>query len=398
PGPMHVNLPEDVLAGDPEADGPSGSPGRTPAPPAPDGATVAAVAEHLVDADRPVLLCGEGAVRAGAFEPVRRLARAADAPVVTSMNGKGVVDETADYAAGVAGRWGYCEVANGLLADADLVVGLGCRFGDLTTVGGSQPSAGATVVHVDLDPHWLGRTVDVDVPVLADVRATADRLASALEERPVGPGDRLEAVADRYATWRSSFASLLESDASPIAPHRIVDELHRATPPSAILVSSTSFPGFFTAAFYQVREPGARYLQARGSDGINCALPQAIGAQLANPDVPVVAVTGDGGLGYHVADLETAARVGAPITVIVFDNQSLGSSKASMLANQGVALSTDFHPEVDYATVAEGFGCTGIAVDEPEAFAAALADAVGADEPTLIDAHIDPNAIPPVLV
>jgi acetolactate synthase-1/2/3 large subunit len=401
PGPTHVNLTEDLLGADGDADTAVAAAGATLDPaslPVPDEESVAAIADLLADAERPVLLCGEGAVRAEAFEEVHDLAHTAGAPVVTSMNGKGIVAETDPCAAGVAGRWGYCQVANDLLEAADAIVGLGCRFGDLTTVGWSLVPDDAALVHVDLDPHWLGHNYAVDLPVQADARATADRVHAALEDRAVDPGDRIDEVADEYADWRDSFAGVLESDASPIKPQRVVTELHAATPPETILCSATSFPGFFTGAFYQVREAGPRYLQARGSDGINVCLPHAIGAQVANPDTPVVAVSGDGGIGYHIADLETAAREDLPLTVVVFNNQSLGSSKASMLTNVGVDQSTDFHPEVDYAAVARGFGCEGQVVTEVDELGDALAEAVASDAPTLLDVHVDPNAFPPVLV
>lgn len=401
PGPTHVNLTEGVLAADTSDEAPAAATGTTtdaPARPVPDEETVAALADLLAAADSPVLLCGEGAVRAGAFAAVHDLAHAAGAPVVTSMNGKGIVAETDPCAAGVAGRWGYCEVANDALEAADAVVGLGCRFGDLTTVGWSLIDEDATLAHVDLDPHWLGRNYDTDLPVQADVRATTERVVDALADRDVAPGDRLDEVAADYAEWRDSFSTVLESDDTPIKPQRIVTELHDVTPPETILVSATSFPGFFTGAFYQVREAGVGYIQARGSDGINYCLPQALGAQVANPDTPVVAVTGDGGLGYHVADLETAAREDLPVTVVVFDNQSLGSSKASMLSNEGVDQSTDFDPDVDYAAVARGFGCEGEVVTDPANLNSALADALASDGPTLLDVHVDQYAFPPVLV
>nr|WP_303648705.1 thiamine pyrophosphate-dependent enzyme [Haloarchaeobius litoreus] len=164
-----------------------------------------------------------------------------------------------------------------------------------------------------------------------------------------------------------------------------------------MLVSATSFPGFFTGAFYEVRQPGVGYIQARGSDGINCALPQAIGAKAADPDRPVVAVSGDGGIGYHISDLETAVRDDLPVVVVVWNNQSLASSKASQLTNYGVDISTDFEPETDYAAVARGFGCAGSVVTDPAELADELADALARDRPTLLDVQVDPGAVPPVI-
>ncbi|WP_435344584.1 thiamine pyrophosphate-binding protein [Haloarchaeobius sp. HRN-SO-5] len=399
PGPTHVNLPEDVLAG--EAGAGPGDPlsldfgtGR-PAPAADDVADLASV---LTDAERPVVVAGEGALRAGAAEAVSVLADETNTPVVTSMNGKGVVAEDEPYAAGVVGRWGFCEVANDLVADADAVVGLGCRFGELSTVGWTLLPDDATVAHVDLDPHWLGRNYDVEVAVQADVRATVEALRQEL--LPVDFGDRRERIegvaADRDA-WREEYAGRLESDRTPIDPARIVAELQEAVPDDGLLVSATSFPGFFTGAFYEVREPGIGYVQARGSDGINCCLPQALGAQAADPDRPVVAVSGDGGIGYHISDLETAVREDLPVVVVVWNNQSLASSKASQLANWGVDVSTDFEAGTDYAAVARGFGCAGTVVTDPADLAGELDDALARDRPTLLDVRVDPGAVPPVI-
>lgn len=399
PGPAHVNLPEDLLGASIDENATECVPtAQSPPPPGPREEAINRVADVLASAEAPTLLCGEGAVRAGAFEAVRELAHAVGAPVVTSINGKGIVAETDPCAVGVAGRWGYSEVANDALETADVVLGLGCRFGDLTTVGQTLLDEDATLVHVDLDPHWLGHTYDVDVPVQADVQATAEVLLEALEERSVDPGDRIERWAGAYEEWRGSFESVLRSDDAPVKPQRVITEIHAATPPETILVSATSFPGFFTGAFYQVRDPGPRYIQARGSDGINYCLPQALGAQVANPDTPIVAVSGDGGIGYHIADLETAAREDLPVTVIVFNNASLGSSEASMLTNEGVSQSTAFHPDVDYAAVARGFGCRGRVLTDPDAVADSIAEAVESDEPWLLDVHIDQNTFPPVLM
>ncbi|WP_267642164.1 thiamine pyrophosphate-binding protein [Haloarchaeobius amylolyticus] len=400
PEPTHVNLPEDVLAGETEA-GPGEAlslefaTGR-PAPAADD---VAALADVVTEAERPVVVAGEGALRADAADAVTAFAAETNTPVVTSMNGKGVVAEDEPYAGGVVGRWGYCEVANDLVEDADAILGLGCRFGELSTVGWSLLPDDATLAHVDLDPHWLGRNYDADVAVQADLRATVEALREALlavdfsERRP-----RIEQVAADREAWREEYAGRLESDRTPIDPARVVAELQSTMPEDGLLVSATSFPGFFTGAFYEVREPGIGYIQARGSDGINCCLPQALGAQAADPDRAVVAVSGDGGIGYHIADLETAVREDLPVVVVVLNNQSLASSKASQLTNWGVDVSTDFEAGTDYAAVARGFGCAGAVVEDPDAVRPELADALARDRPTLLDVRVDPGAVPPVLM
>lgn len=400
PTPVHVNLTEDVLEGDADTGVPSADSLAPPAPPGPDPDDIEAIIERLDTADRPVILAGEGVVRAGAAASLDAMASTAAIPVATSMNGKGAVDETADHSVGVAGRWGYCQVANDAVAEADCVLALGCRLGELTTVGWTLVDDDAALVHVDLDPHWLGRNGEPTLRVQADLLATIDALGRAAEATggPVGNPSRIADLADASGTWRRSHEDELTSDREPIAPQRLVAEIEAAVPSTGLLVSATSFPGFFSGAFYRVREPGVGYIQARGSDGINCCLPQALGAQAARPDRPVIALTGDGGLGYHVADLETAVREELPVTVVVQNNAGLASSKMSQIGNWNVNVSTDFHPDVDYAAVARGFGCPGEVIEQPARLADALSSAVESDEPTLLDVRVDPYAAPPVIV
>ncbi|MFP4053922.1 MAG: thiamine pyrophosphate-dependent enzyme, partial [Phycisphaerae bacterium] len=235
--------------------------------------------------------------------------------------------------------------------------------------------------------------------VRADVRATARALLEAVDVEACDRREgRIDDLAERRAEWRTDHESDLTSDAAPVLPQRVVEELNRQIPADGVLVSATSYSGFFSGAFYEVAEPGLRYVQARGSDGINASLPQAIGVQVARPDSPVVVLSGDGGIGYHLADLETAAREELPLTVVVMNNDALGSSKASQIGTDNFQLSTDFHEGVDYAQVARGLGCAGARVETPDAFVEELSAALASDRPTLLDVEVDPYAMPPILV
>ncbi|WP_246279827.1 thiamine pyrophosphate-binding protein [Natronomonas salina] len=399
PKPAHVNLPGDIFD---EAS--SYEPGDLslsyPADrPEPNPDRVAEVLDHLESADAPVVLAGEGVIRAGAASALTEFAARTNTPVVTSINGKGAVAETEPYALGVVGRWGFCEVANDTLEGADLVVGLGTRFGDLTTAGWSLISDDATVVHVDLDRAWLGKNCDADVALHADVRTTLRALTADVTDATYADREsRIDSLAERRQEWRQSHADDLHSDDEPISPARVVDELDRHVPSDGVLVSATSYAGFFSGAFYEVERPGLGYLQARGSDGINVCLPQAIGVQVARPETNVVALSGDGGIGYHLTDLETAAREDLSLTVVVLNNDGLGSSTASQIGTGNFQLSTDFQEGVDYAAVARGLGCEGERIDSVERFETALPAAIQSDTPTLLDVQVDPYAMPPILI
>ena len=398
PAPVHVNLPEDVLAAEtdrePRGDVAAEYPRTRPRPSA---GAVKDVVGLLAEATKPVIIAGEGVLRAGASDALSEFAEKADVPVVTSMNAKGAVAETTPHALGVVGRWGFCQVANDAVSDADLVLGLGTRFGELTSVGWTLVPEDVPLVHVDLDPAWLGRNYEPTVAIRADLRATLDALTDTID----GDTDRaarIETLAANRQAWRDGHTDALTSDETPIKPQRVVGELNDRLPPEAILVSATSFPGFFSGAFYETERAGLGYLQARGSDGINVCLPQALGIQVARPDQPVVALSGDGGIGYHIADLETAVREDLPVTVVVTNNDSLGSSKMSQMGSYNVDQSTDFHDGVDYAQIARGFGCAGERITDPGRVGPAISEALDTDDPTLLDVQVDPYAAPPVLV
>ncbi|MWG36767.1 thiamine pyrophosphate-binding protein [Halomarina oriensis] len=400
PGPVHLNVPEDVLRAETNDDSEERAvsarfPAERPRPALDD---VDRTVDRLRNAERPVVVAGEGVHRAGAQDALVAFVEATNTPVVTSMNGKGAVAETEPYALGVVGRWGFCQVANDAVEDADLVLALGCRLGELTTVGWSLLDDDAAVVHVDRDPAWLGRNYDADVAMAADLRAAIEALTDALDTDDfAGRASRVESLAADRANWYEHHRDELESERTPIRPARVVEDIGVALPENGVLVSATSYSGFFSGAFFEVPRAGLGYVQARGSDGINYALPQALGVQVARPDDPVVALTGDGGVGYHVADLETAVREDLPVTVVVADNAMLGSSKASQLGNYAVDQSTDF-AAVDYAQVARGFGCDAERIEDPTRLAGALAEAIDSDRPTLLDVVVDPYAAPPVLV
>lgn len=399
PRPIHVNLPGDVLDDDIERELLDLDANYPTSRPEPDPAQATAVLDALESASRPVILAGEGVIRAGASEELAAFAEQTRTPVVTSVNGKGAVPETAPYALGTVGRWGFCEPANDALEAADLVVGLGTRFSDLTTVGWTLIGDDTDVVHVDLDPAWLGRNYDPTIAVLADIRATLRQFTEHVDPADFADrAERIDALSAERDAWHEEHVDALTSDDSPVKTQRIIAELNRAIPEEGVLVSATSFAGFFSAAFYEVERAGLGYIQARGSDGINACLPQTLGVQVARPDDTVVALTGDGGVGYHISDLETAVREALPITVVVLNNDGLGSSKASQMATDAFELSTDFEAGVDYAQVARGFGCEAARIDEPDQFVDELDAAIASDAPTLLDVQVDPHTLPPIIV
>lgn len=400
PSPVHVNICTDILEEQIDSEIKKAPNLKYPAfRPEPDEESVKSAEKILKEAEKPVILSGEGSLRSQAWDEVVKLAEKTHTPVITSMNGKGIIPETNSHSAGVVGKWGCCETANNVIGESDAVLAIGTKLGELTTVGWSNIPEDAKIIHVDLDSEWLGKNYDVDLPIMADIKATISSILDRIDSDDFSDReDRISRISQNKEEWWESNKDDFESDEVPINPARVVSDLYNVFPDDSILVSSTSNSGWFTSAYYRIREPGVKYIQARGSDGINYAFPQALGAKIANPDNPVAVVSGDGGFGYHISELETAVREDLPVTVVLLNNQGLMSSRLSQFANWDTTFSTEFDPDVDYAQIAGGYGCEADLIEDPQNIESALENGLSSDVPTLLDIRVNPDAIPPLIM
>ena len=186
------------------------------------------------------------------------------------------------------------------------------------------------------------------------------------------------------------------STASPIRPERIMAEIDRRLTPETIMVADASYASIWINNYLRARRAGQRFLTPRGIAGLGYGLPMAIGAKVAAPDRPVIAIAGDGGFAHVWAELETAKRMGTPIPLTVLNNQVLGFQKHAETARHGAYTDAcEFHP-VDHAAIARACGCIGVRIEDPADYGPALDAALAADRPTVIDVVTDPDAYPPI--
>jgi acetolactate synthase-1/2/3 large subunit len=403
PGPVHLELPADMLgeeAGD-QAVYPLPAFAQIPGPRAgADPSTLGAAADLLLGAQRPVILAGGGVLLSGACAELAELVAVTGIPVATSMGGKGAIAETHDLALGVVGRYSR-KVANDILAEADLVLAVGCRLGGLATDGWRKPSPQARIIHIDANPAVLGATYREEVSILADARLGLAALTAEIRGRGDGggPGTWAKQAGERVQAWRGEVAKAQASSRpGALHPAAVNAAMRDVLEPADILVADTGYMGAWTGALFEVTEAGRHYLRAAGSLG--WAFPAAIGASLAAPDATVLCVSGDGGIGYHLMELETALRCGAPVVVVVLNNQSLAfeyHDQRWLFDNRIVPQVNDFL-DVNYADVAVACGAGGIRVTQPEQLGPALAKAVSARGPFLVDVLVDKEVHAPVSV
>jgi acetolactate synthase I/II/III large subunit len=401
PGPVHLEIPADVLGVEVDdiAVYAETQFARLPGPRAgADPEAVAAAATVLRSASKPVIVAGNGVLLSGAEAELVAVAEALGAPIATTMGGKGTVVDSHPLSLGVVGRYSR-KVANDVLTEADVVLVVGSRMGGLATDGWKRPRPGATVVHIDADPSILGSAYREELGLVADAKLALAALAEELQATEQTAHGWAEKVAGRLAEWRTHVDDAAGSSTSgALHPAQVVQAIREVTAPNDVLVADTGYMGAWTGALFPVEATGRTYLRAAGSLG--WAFPAAIGAALAAPERNVVCVSGDGGIGYRLMEMETALRVGAAVKVVVMNNVSLAfeyHDQRYLFDNRILPRVNDF-VDVDYAAVARAMGAGGVKVTEPEDLLPALRQALEADGPFLVDVRIDKEVHAPVTV
>jgi acetolactate synthase I/II/III large subunit len=403
PGPTHLEVfghsGEDVEEGEVDAPVPAARPvtvpgHRTRAP----ADAVAAAAALLAAASRPVIVAGGGVRASGASDELRALAERLNIPVATSLNAKDQLSGDHRLNVGVPGVYARAS-ANQVLLETDLVLYVGSKTANQVTLNWQIPPIGTKTIQLDIEPAELGRHYPDTLGLVTDAKLGLADLAAAAE--PDTSPARLAWAAraqDIVRQWRDGYAELMASDAEPIRPERLAAELSRHLPGDALLVSDTGHSGMWTGGMVDLTRPGQGYIRAAGSLG--WGLPAALGAQVAQPDRPVILWTGDGGLWYHVGELETAARWQIPAVIVVNNNRSLNQeihpySKAYGGSLHGRHGELWHFRDTDFAAVAESMGVLGLTVRKAADFDAALEKALASRGPALINVVTEIEAMAP---
>lgn len=396
PGPVHLDL--NGLGGEVLEQGAVPNPvlpdpalGRLPEqrPVAP-AAMIAAAADRLARAERPVLVVGAGAIQAGAQAEVLRLAEGANIPVATSLGGRTIIPTTHPLHIGTVGTYS-APPANRLVHEADLVIFVGCHAGDQPTNAYTVPAQGTAIIQIDLDGQEIGRNYPSTTPVWGCPKQAVADLAAAVAPRD-GWGDWAAHVGQVVRDWRSEVEPLCRSDAAPVAVERLCREISEALPENGVLVADTGYSGIWTATMLDLPHLGQSYLRAAGSLG--WAFPAALGAQCGAPERPVVCFSGDGAFYYHLSELETQRRWHIPVVTVINNNSGFGQGTpkvASFYAGRdgGSPEEINRFGPTDFAALAREFGVEGVRIENPDDLGPALRRAIAARKPVLIDVVTD---------
>lgn len=351
---------------------------RTPANPA----DIAAALALLRASGRPVILAGNGVRMSGAQAQLRALAERLDVPVATSASGKGVFPEDHPLALGVFGNFGL-EAAHRTVGEADLILAVGTKLAPTDTANENPTllDPGRQVfVQVDIEDRNASWSMPASASLIGDAATVLEQLQAAVATSEGYLFRGAERAAAAHRQYGSFDVPESQADGTPIAPQRLIKELHRALPDDAIVTGDAGENRLFMMHFFQTKGR-MEYLQPAAVGGMGYAVPAALAAKLVHPGRPAVAVCGDGGFGIAMNGLMTAIDEDIPIVVVIFNNGMLGWVRHG----QGDRPVASTFAGYDHAAIARAMGCHGIRVEHPDKLADALAEALACGRPAVVD-------------
>jgi acetolactate synthase-1/2/3 large subunit len=415
PGPVHLDVPLNVFVERTDVDvAPAGWTGV--------GSTVSGVSQQdlkavldlLAEAERPVIVAGSGVEGAEASQQLIDFARLANVPVATSPLGKSAIDGRDPLALGPTGRNGTYQ-ANRATRNADLVIGLGTRFDDRATSswlqGYTYSFPDTKLVHVHVDAAEIGRNFPVTIGIVASPREVLSQLGDGLIARRAagrdGEAPSRDAWLGRIDGWRHEWndhvAPNRQSDTTPIRPERLLAELRRTLPDDGILISDVGVHHNWIVQEWESRHPRS-VLQSWGYASMGFGVAGVLGARLAAPDRPAVAVVGDGGFLMLPSVVATAVQYAIPAVWIIWNNGGFISirdqqrayfGKERELATSFTVATTNEPYRADFAALAKSLGGDGLRVEKASDLGSAMEVALSSGGPFVIDVAVDDSISPP---
>ncbi|WP_421107426.1 glyoxylate carboligase [Streptomyces sp. NEAU-S77] len=384
PGPVLIDLPIDVQMAEIEFDPDTYEPLPVHKPTA-TRAQIDKAMGLLQAAQRPLLVAGGGIINADAADLLVEFAELTGVPVVPTLMGWGTIPDDHPLMAGMVGLQTSHRYGNATLLESDFVLGIGNRWANRHTGGVDTYTQGRTFVHVDIEPTQIGRVFAPDYGIVSDARAALELFVEAAGE--LKATGRLQDRGDWADSCRRRKGSMLRRthfDQVPVKPQRVYEEMNRAFGPDTRYVSTIGLSQIQAAQMLHVYRP-RHWINAGQAGPLGWTVPAALGVATADPDAPVVALSGDYDFQFMIEELAVGAQFQIPYLHVVVNNAYLGLIRQAQRGfdmDYCVQLSFDNvnAPEVggygvDHVKVAEGLGCKAIRVFEPDRIAPALEEA-----------------------
>ena len=348
----------------------------------------------IKESKRPIILAGAGVIISNACCELEELAKTINAPVMTSLLGKGAFDETDDLALGMLGMHGR-KVSNDTVNEADLLIAIGVRFSDRTTGRLDSFVPDTKVIHIDIDPAEIGKNVDVDLPIVGDARNVLSSLNKVLKGHVVS--DDVNNWSNTIKQRKIDFIPRVSYDDVPLKPQRVIKEISEALNSDSILTTDVGQNQMWAAHFFDTQKP-RKFISSGGLGTMGFGFPAAIGAKVACPEDVVVSINGDGGFLMVCQELATVKDYDIPVIGVVLENGTLGMvyQWQSLLYNERHS-ETEFKNNPDFVKLAESFGVNAVRITKSGETKEALKKAIKDNEAILLDIVIDSEEALPML-
>jgi len=378
PGPVLVDIPRDVSAGQMEYEdpGPINLPGYRPMlEGSEEQLNKAAVA--ITASSRPVIYAGGGVVGSGAHQELKRLAELLMAPVTTTLMGLGGFPGDHPLFLGMLGMHGS-RYANYAVCETDLLIAVGARFDDRVTGKIESFAPEAKIIHIDIDPAEIRKNVRVDIPVVGDVKIILNQLLPRLEAKLSG------AWQQKIEQWKKEYPISYEEESDKLKPQQVISAIYRATRGQARITTEVGQHQMWTAHYYTFTRPRS-FISSGGLGTMGYGFPAAIGVQVACPEETVFDIAGDGSIQMNIQEMATAVNYKLPVNVAVLNNGWLGMVRQwqELFYNRRYSYTELVNP--DFVKLAEAYGASGIRVSREADLMPALEEAIRNSGPVMLD-------------
>ena len=346
----------------------------------------------LLVAKKPVLFVGGGVISANCHNALTRFAKQLNLPVTSSLMGLGAFPGTDRQFLGMLGMHGTYE-ANTAMHNSDLILGIGVRFDDRTTNNLAKYCPNAKVIHVDVDPTSISKTVPVAIPIVGSAESVLDEFLSLLEDENLAKSQSdLTDWWKEIEQWKAEKCLNFDRHSGVIKPQQVLETIYRLTKGNAYVASDVGQHQMFAALHYPFDQP-RRWINSGGLGTMGFGLPAALGVKLADPKATVVCITGDGSIQMNIQELSTAKQYDIPIVVICLNNHFLGMVKQWQdLIYSGRHSQTYMNSLPDFVKLAEAYDHVGIQIAKPEELEEKLQQAFSIkNKLVFVDVNVDAN-------
>ncbi|CAM3978341.1 acetolactate synthase 3 large subunit [Vibrio neonatus] len=393
PGPVVIDVPKDIM--NPQIKLPFQYPGSikmrsyNPTTAGHKGQIKKAL-KALLEAKKPVLYVGGGAVISESDKYLLNLAEKLRLPVVSTLMGLGAFPGMHANSLGMLGMHGTYE-ANMAMHNADLIFGVGVRFDDRTTNNLEKYCPDAKVIHIDIDPSSVSKNVRADLPIVGSADKVLECMVSLLENQDASNDQQaLQLWWDEIQTWRERDCLAYEKSADKIKPQQVIETLHKLTNGDAYVASDVGQHQMFAALYYPFKQ-SRRWINSGGLGTMGFGLPAGMGVKFAHPEEEVVVVTGDGSIQMNIQELSTALQYGIPVKIINLNNRFLGMVKQWQdIIYEGRHSNSYMSSVPDFAAIAEAYGHVGMRISSPDELESGLQKALDMkDRLVFVDISVD---------